>query len=520
MQPNRLTGGQHEAEERWASRPVLAWLVRTTSLAVPVGLGVGAGFYAGHLFQNSDGLGGRLLAWLVASVVGTAILIGTDRLFRRLVPLALLLRLSLAFPDHAPRRFSVALRATWTVRPERQLARLSAVVPGEDAAGAARRIVTLMAALTAHDRRTRGHSERVRALVDMTAVELGLDPRDIDRLRWAALLHDIGKLGTSGRILRKPSGLTAQEWHVIRRHPAVGADMAAGLRPWLGEWWDGIGQHHERWDGGGYPHRLVGAEISRAARIIAVADTFEVMTAARPYARAVSTVVARRELVAEAGQQFDPEVVRAFLNISLGRLHWAATPLVWIGQLPLLRALPPGNLVATLAGPQATGTLAVLVVAGAVSVGAVAPPAAGAGPVHPVSPSSTASSLVAGSGPPSPTGLGPTSATAAAAPATRTAAAAPAATSTAAASSNFPSADGAGRSAVKPGPPVTTPASPAVAADPAAPAALGTDPSASATVASPNHGVRRRRHGAHGQPAREVLAARLGINPGSGGRPA
>src|SRR5439155_27298376 len=149
---------------------------------------------------------------------------------------------------------------------------------------------------------------------------------DRDRLRWASLLHDIGKLQVHSRILNKPGKLGAREWKAIHRHPEEGAKLAAPLAPWLGEWASTIEQHHERWDGAGYPYGLKGTEISLGARIVGAADAFEVMTANRPYKKAMSAGAARHELTRCAGAHFDPTVVRAFLNISLGRLRWVTGP--------------------------------------------------------------------------------------------------------------------------------------------------------------------------------------------------
>src|SRR5205807_10372018 len=171
-------------------------------------------------------------------------------------------------------------------------------------------------ALTAHDRRTRGHSERVRALSELIAEELHLAPEERDRLRWASLLHDCGKVTVDSRILNKPGPLDEEEWAIMRRHPEEGARIAFPLRDWLGEWSLAIAQHHERWDGHGYPRGLTGEEISLAARIVAVADAFDVMTSARSYQGPMSTAAARTELTAMAGAQFDPAVVRAFLLVS------------------------------------------------------------------------------------------------------------------------------------------------------------------------------------------------------------
>ena len=157
--------------------------------------------------------------------------------------------------------------------------------------------------------RTRGHSERVRVFTDVLAAELHLSQGARDRLRWASLLHDLGKIGVPATVLNKPAALEAVEWDMIRQHPDQGAVLAGPLLEWLGEWGTAISQHHERFDGTGYPRGLAGHEISQAGRIVAVADVFEVMTAARSYKRPMSVAAARRQLADSAGTQLDPACV-------------------------------------------------------------------------------------------------------------------------------------------------------------------------------------------------------------------
>ena len=183
---------------------------------------------------------------------------------------------------------------------------------------------------------SRRHSERVRAYVDLLAATLRLPPGDRDRPRWAALVHDLGKTAVDPRILRKPGRLDADEWQIVREHPAAGERVAAGLRDFLGPWFAGIGQHHERWDGSGYPSGLAGQDIAYAARVMAVADALEVMTAARPYKRPLDPAAAREELVRCGGSQFDPDVVRALLGVPLTSLRRVVGPLALLGVLPLL----------------------------------------------------------------------------------------------------------------------------------------------------------------------------------------
>ena len=218
-----------------------------------------------------------------------------------------------------------------------------------------------MAALSAHDRPTRGHAERVRMFTDLLAEEMRISERDRDLLRWAAMLHDVGKL-------QVPTTPAQQAWqaHPGRvgrpaRHPAHGAEIAGALLPWLGEWGTVIVEHHERYDGTGYPHGLAGREISLGARIVSVADAFDVMTAARAYKRPVSRAAAYRELIRFSGTQFDPVVVRAMVSVGAPRLRRAQGALAWLSDLPL---------VATASVPAAT--VARVVGAGALATGAVA----------------------------------------------------------------------------------------------------------------------------------------------------
>jgi len=257
-----------------------------------------------------------------------------ERLGRRLLPLVMLLRLAMLFPDRAPSRFAVA-REAGSVR--RLRARLAAVgSDSEPESWSAERILALATALQSHDRRTRGHSERVRVFTDLLAEEMKLAPEDRDRLRWAALLHDIGKLTVAARILNKPGKLDDREWEVIRGHPAEGARIAGPLVEWLGPWAGAIIEHHERFDGEGYAAGLTGMEISLGGRIVSVADCYDTMTAARSYKKPMAVAAARAELARCAGTQFDPAAVRAFLGISIPLLLWKTGPLSFVAQLPFL----------------------------------------------------------------------------------------------------------------------------------------------------------------------------------------
>jgi putative nucleotidyltransferase with HDIG domain len=327
-------------DPRWQGRPLLGTAVRVLAMAIPVIAAVSSAIAASRMIDRpADTL--AMVGWFaLVTAISTVVLVVVDRAARRLLPLAALLRLTMAFPDRAPSRFSVAFKAGTTRDLKARLARAKEHGVDDEPSQSAARILTLVGAMSAHDRGTRGHSERVRAFNDLIAEEMGLPQADRDRLRWAALLHDVGKLHVPNRILNKPGKPTEKEWAQLRRHPEEGAKIAAPLAGWLGPWAAAIEQHHERWDGGGYPKGLAAENISLAARIVAVADTFEVITAPRPYKRPVNAQAAREELARCAGSHFDPAVVRAFLNVSIGRIRLAMGPLSWLAQLPFLGSVP------------------------------------------------------------------------------------------------------------------------------------------------------------------------------------
>jgi putative nucleotidyltransferase with HDIG domain len=171
-------------------------------------------------------------------------------------------------------------------------------------------IRALALALDARDPYTAGHSERVSALSVAVGRQLRLSEDDLEILRLGALLHDIGKIGISDAVLRKPGPLTAEELETIKEHPGVGARILRSV-PFLAPHIPIVELHHERPDGQGYPHRLRGDEIPLLARIVHVADAFDAMTSARAYRPARGSAEALRELWRHAGSQFDVEVVQA-----------------------------------------------------------------------------------------------------------------------------------------------------------------------------------------------------------------
>ena len=205
----------------------------------------------------------------------------------------------------------------------------------------------------------------MRAYTKLIAEELDLSAAEIDRLQWAGLAHDVGKLFVPTEILTKPGRLTDDEYELVKTHTVEGARLVEPLRGWLGDALDGVREHHERWDGRGYPDGLEGTEISLAGRIVAVADVFDVITSVRSYKKASAVATAREELVRCSGTQFDPKAVRAFLNIGLGRLRLLVGPLSWLAQLPVVGRVPLGAAASAAAGPAvATFATAAALVAG------------------------------------------------------------------------------------------------------------------------------------------------------------
>ncbi len=175
-------------------------------------------------------------------------------------------------------------------------------------------IKSLVNALEANDRYTRGHSERVRILATELGRHIGLDYKELEVLEQAAILHDIGKIGIDSTILNKNDKLTAAEYSLVKSHPLIGEEILGPIDT-LEEVRTTIIQHHERYDGLGYPYGLAGEEISLKARILAVVDTFDAMLTDRPYRRAYPYERVIQELRSSAGTQFDPFLVESFIEM-------------------------------------------------------------------------------------------------------------------------------------------------------------------------------------------------------------
>ncbi|HEX3032630.1 MAG TPA: HD domain-containing phosphohydrolase [Bacillota bacterium] len=175
-------------------------------------------------------------------------------------------------------------------------------------------INTLVEIIELIDGYTGGHSHRVRQLALRTARALELEPHEILDIEIAACLHDIGKIGLERVILHKPGSLTKREFDEVKQHPVVGAESLQKI-PRLNRVAKYVRHHHETWAGAGYPDGLAGEDIPLGSRIIGVSDAFDAMTSDRAYRQAISREHALAEIKAGAGSQFDPQVVKAFLEI-------------------------------------------------------------------------------------------------------------------------------------------------------------------------------------------------------------
>jgi HD-GYP domain-containing protein (c-di-GMP phosphodiesterase class II) len=181
-------------------------------------------------------------------------------------------------------------------------------------------MAALCQAVETKDYYTRGHCTRVSRASTMIAEEIGMGLERMRAIRYAGMLHDVGKLGVPTKVLQKDGDLTEEEYAAIQLHPMRGLEIVRGI-DFLDEAFAGIMHHHERQDGKGYPMGLAGSEIPEFARIIAVADAFDSMTSDRSYRKAKSREAAMDELHKGAGTQFDPVLVSAFVK-AVERLGW------------------------------------------------------------------------------------------------------------------------------------------------------------------------------------------------------
>ncbi len=162
------------------------------------------------------------------------------------------------------------------------------------------------------------HTKRVAAIAVAIGRKIGLPGDTLDLLRWSSPLHDVGKIGIPDGVLLKPGRLTDGEMEVMKSHTTIGARILMGGRSPLVQMAESIAlNHHERWDGTGYPRQLAGEAIPLEARLVAVADVFDALTHARPYRAAWTVEATRAEILAGAGKHFDPEIANIFLNLPM-----------------------------------------------------------------------------------------------------------------------------------------------------------------------------------------------------------
>ena len=175
-------------------------------------------------------------------------------------------------------------------------------------------IRTLAATIDAKDPYTHGHSERVSQLAVQLAKRLDFAETEMEYLEYAAILHDIGKIGIEDRILGKKDRLTDEEYDKIKEHPVIGASIIGSIE-FLQKCSQTVLHHHERYNGGGYPHGLKGEEIPRTARLLAVVDAYDAMNSDRPYRKKLSENDILEEIERESGKQFDPAIARTFISL-------------------------------------------------------------------------------------------------------------------------------------------------------------------------------------------------------------
>jgi len=175
-------------------------------------------------------------------------------------------------------------------------------------------IKALAAAIDAKDPYTAGHSQRVADLAVLTGKKLRFNDADMETLEYAAILHDVGKIGISDSILGKPTRLSDEEWQVMKQHPTIGANIVKDIE-FLMTAQRLIGYHHEKYDGTGYPSGIDGQVMPVGAMVIAIADAYDAMTTARAYRPAMDIDYALKEIENGAHSQFSPLVIKAFLSI-------------------------------------------------------------------------------------------------------------------------------------------------------------------------------------------------------------
>jgi HD-GYP domain-containing protein (c-di-GMP phosphodiesterase class II) len=203
------------------------------------------------------------------------------------------------------------------------VARWAFVQYGEEQRAHERTLSALVTAVETKDPNASGHSGRIARLAEWMAEPLSMGAQEVQDLRFAAMLHDVGKVGVPTRLLRRPRALTPADLEALTHHPALGVALVRDI-DFLSGSLDGIRHHHERWDGLGYPDGLAGEEIPLISRVISVADAFDALTTDRAERPGLAPAQALEQIEQRRGRQFDPHVVVA-LATALERHEWTVT---------------------------------------------------------------------------------------------------------------------------------------------------------------------------------------------------
>lgn len=230
---------------------------------------------------------------------------------------ALIIFFSIETPDYAKLMFTLNELHELKASLEIQVAARTEELKNEKASYEELTLETLSSlanVIDAKDHYTNGHSFRVAAYAKGMAKELGFSPADAEQIYFSGLIHDVGKIGISESILTKPGKLSPDEFALIQSHSSIGGDILRGIKEFP-VFQQVARSHHERYDGKGYPDKLVGEDIPFYARIVTICDCFDAMTSDRAYRKALSDQTAIDELIKYKGTQFDPELVEVFLKL-------------------------------------------------------------------------------------------------------------------------------------------------------------------------------------------------------------
>lgn len=307
---------------RWKARPMLAAALRAFSAGSPIV----AGYVLASLVGASLHPRGGWIWWL--AVLGSAVVAGwlTILLTVRFRLLAMLYELGLVFPGRAPDRWDVVKQAKDPIRLRRKLAG-SSIGRDQNVDAAAAAVLAMAITLPRHDRQSSRYPHRVVDYSDLIARQLRIGDADRERLKWAALSHGIGKLLLDRDLLSKAGPLTAQEQESWETYPAKGMRLIGPMAAWLGGSATAVESHAENWDGSGFPDQKSAEQIPVAARVVAVAASLDVLTTG---SGAVNHDKARRLIAAASATDFDPVVVRAFMQIPPRTLRAASG---WLSRL-------------------------------------------------------------------------------------------------------------------------------------------------------------------------------------------